>query len=256
MYKAIRNNTIYNVNVWVENLWLVYFSKMFNVVLQNIVSSGQAGLGARTSKVCFRPGVHPALDVGKAANSLGQILDLGALVQAALVRQVAAEVEEVKIRPAEAVPNQELSSATLQPLLDVAKSGWDGLGCVLLHLSLVLGEESSGASVHHVVDSVDDLVDLGGLHVAFAGQPDLPGDEPGHGHGLGNTGPVPLQQRKAAVRSLRLQFRPLLGVLECRGQSAVLVLDAAVGQQEARRLGSTTEVEVSQLHFRGHCGSA
>merc|ERR1712110_1005309 len=229
-------------------MWLVYFSlKCCYKVLSG---------WSRTSKVGFWSGLHPALDVGNTADSLGQILDLGAFVQAALVRQVAAEIVEVKIRPAEGVTNQVLASTTLQSLLDVAESGWNGLGCVLLHQSLVLGEEGLGASVHHVVDSVDDLVDLSGLHVAAAGQTDLPGDEPGDGHGLGNTGPVPLQQGQAAVRSLRLQFRPLLGILKCRGQSAVLVLDPAIGQQQSRRFSSPTEVEVSQLHFRGHRGSS
>merc|ERR1712213_10512 len=98
-------------------MWYKYFKLL-------VVGTLQVSLGS---------GLHPTLDVGNLANSLRQILDLGDLLKAALVREIEAEVEDVKVGPAEGVDHQELSSARLQPLLDVGQTGRDGLGGDLLH---------------------------------------------------------------------------------------------------------------------------
>ena len=111
-------------------MWYKYFKLL-------VVGTLQVSLGS---------GLHPTLDVGNLANSLRQIPDLGALVQAAPVREATAEVEEVEVCPAEGVTHQELTSATLQPSLNVGQAGGDGLGGVLLLGGLVLGEEHLSSS--------------------------------------------------------------------------------------------------------------
>ena len=144
----------------------------------------------------------------------------------------------------------QLSSSADQLLLQHPQVGWQGHVVEVLESSLILGEEELEPGIVQVLDDVHDLVHLGLFHAILAGQPHLPGDEPGAGHGLTDLNPVPVEDGELPKISFWFHSCPL--DIWRIGDPCVLVLDPSIGQQQATGLSSCSQIEICQPHIIWH----
>ena len=129
-------------------------------------------------QVCDWPLGHPGLDVGDGPHPVDQVLDLGEVGEGALIRKAGAEVERHNISPGKSITSKVLASTTRQPLLKVCQTVGNCFCSVLLHHSLVLGEECLASGLKQIVERIHNLIGLGTLKTVATGKANLSGDKP------------------------------------------------------------------------------
>merc|ERR1712024_203921 len=198
-----------------------------------------------------RSPLDPGLDVWDLPHPGHQVLDLGALVQAGLVREAGAEVVGQNIRPGEGIAGKVLSSPAAEASLQLGEPVGNGLSHHLLLQSLIGAKMCLSHGLKQISYSVHHLIGLGSLEVVSASQPDLLGDEPGDGHGLRYLAPVPLQQGQRPVRGLGLERHPLGRVLDSAVKRSIgSIIDCTITEKAPTRAFSWLKAPTSAFTFK------
>merc|ERR1712212_1392199 len=140
-----------------------------------------------------RPGLNPVLDVWNISNSLNQVGKLGETFEDTFVREITDVHEGMEVSPGEVVSNKELSTTAGQLCLQLSESCWNCHLGMLLLTSFIFGEEQFHPGVDEVLDDINDLIHLCGLHAGVARKTNLTSHKSCTGHGLADDLIIPLE---------------------------------------------------------------